>query len=297
MGACTGAGYSTSEGTVANTLEKQAAIAAVNLALSTSDCTTALTRILPLYNSTNTDNDIRNATAAAYGCQANINFFKLLGDFTSFGGDFSGSGFWEFMTYEFPSTSSPDDRRPIAAEYGIDALFSILNPGTILIPSLTVNSSTDNPGSMLVDDRSSDSNAYLTFMSMALMGSLQSRYGLPGSDHKQTVALPWSVSTNTKGDGCAFVSGLLNFYDGLTYIQQSAPSNIASIYSEIATLLNGGLSAACQAGCMLCGGSVSCTECPTTLRDRSSCTGLATDVNSCAAAGVINFVNTSWDGP
>jgi hypothetical protein len=259
----------------------------VDLELNVGNCENAYTLLQPVYISTSTDNDIRLKMAAVYGCYARVNVFQILSDMLMFEGDFGGGGLWDFLSEEFVSTSNPDDKLPIAAENGTDALVATLKLGTLLDPSSTVNSTSNNPGSIIVDDRTSDANTYLAFMSMSLMGSLLSRHGVAKE-------LPWITADDMQGNGCSFVSGLLNYYDGLSFIASAAPSNVGAIISNITNLLVTGLDGACNAGCLLCGGTVTCDVCPTSLRDRSSCTGSTTDVNSCAGAGVILFVNSSW---
>jgi hypothetical protein len=235
--------------------------------------------------------------ASAYACAAGVKMLSVLGDMIA-SGDLAGSGFWEFLAAEFPSTTDPtDDKKPQAAMLGIDAAMSVLNPGAILIPDYMVFLKTANPGSLIADDRSSDANSVMTFVSMALIGTLQNRYGNPSSNHHKTTDLPWVTAIDTKGTGCAFAAGILNFYDSLTYLKTVASGSAASTYASIQGSLSSALTTGCTRGCTFCGGAVSCTSCPTTLRDRSSCTGETTDENSCAAAGLTNVVNLSWDGP
>lgn len=174
---------------------------------------------------------------------------------------------------------------------------AIVNPATILVPADTVNSTSNNPGSLLYTDRTTDANSYLLFMSMSLMGSLQNRYGSPSANYHKSTSLPWTTAPNTLGDGCAFASALLNYKDAITAVSTESSASIAAVYTKIGTFLSLSVDTACSAGCTLCGGSVSCTSCPFSLRDRASCTGLVTDVNSCAAAGIAIFVNSSWPGP
>ena len=241
------------------------------------------------------------ATAATYGCFAGVRLLNVVEDLISFDGDLAGSGFWEFLAQEFPSVSTPfDDKKPQSAMNGLDALMSVLLPGIVTIPSLMINSTSFNPGSLLTQDRTADSNSYLIFLSMGLLGSLESRYGLPTSNYHKSIDLPWATAENTVGDGCAFASGLLNLYDGLTYVGNNSAPSVAEIYQTIASFLSDGLDASCTIGCQTCaalGASVSCTSCPTTLKNRDSCTGAITDVNSCAAAGIVMFVNATWSGP
>lgn len=279
-------------------LDKAGVIDAVNRALSVQDCGTALQQIQPIYESADSDNEIRLAAASVYGCFAGIQILPLIQDLIDFNGDLGGAGFWEFLAKEFPSTATPaDDKKPQAAMNGLDALFAATKSGIIILPSSLVNQKTFNPGSILSSDRVDDSNSYLPFMSMALIGTLQNRYGSPDSNHHQTVLLPWEDPTKIKGDGCAFASGLLNLLDGMQFVAKSATSQVSTVYNKINTFLSTALDAGCSVGCTLCGGSVSCSTCPTSLRDRTSCAGTNTDTTSCAASGIIKFVNTSWQGP
>ena len=296
LSACTSPSYDTAQ-PVANGLLVSSVVDQVNSTLSSGDCVDAYGLIYPLYNSVNSTNSIRMAMASTYGCYATINFFKVLGDLTSFSGNLGGSGLWELLAQEFPSILVPDDKIPQAAEYGTDALMSTITPGTLVIPAYAINATSNNEGSLLSTDRTSDANAYLTFMSMALIGSLENRYGLPTSNYHKSTNLPWTTATGTPGNGCAFASALLNYFDGIKIVSTTASSSVASVYQKIETFLDLALTAACVQGCTTCGGTVSCTTCPVTLRSRDSCTGLVTDQNSCAAAGIITFVNASWSGP
>lgn len=296
MAACTEPSYD-STNPLANGLEISSVIEQVNVDLSTANCSDALYQISPLYNSANSNNQIRLATASAYGCDAKINLFNVVNDFSNFKGNLAGSGFFEFLVEEFPSVANPDDKVPQSAEDGTDAAMATLNNGTVLVTDYTINSTTYNPGSLLYTDRVNDANAFLTFLSMSLIGSLLNRYGDPTANHHKSVALPWTSAATTPGDGCALASALLNFDDGIVYISAASPPNIQSTYNSIQSFFGPALQKACTEGCTFCGGSVSCTTCPTTLRSRASCTGSTTDVNSCAAAGLVSFVNDVWDGP
>ncbi len=255
----------------------------------------AYSTIYPLYNSINTNNRVRSAMAATYACYSNVNIFKILSDTIDFPGDLGGSGLWEFFAKEFPSTANPDDKRPQAALNGMDAVMSIISPTMITVPGYMVNSTSYNPGSLLYTDRIDDANALLTFLGMSFVGSMENRFGLPTSNYHKSVALPWADATLTKGDGCAFAAALLHISDGISYISDSAPANVSESYSTIKEFLIPSMNTGCAAGCLLCG--ISCSACPISLRDRTSCTGEVTDINSCAAAGIIAFVNSSWQGP
>ncbi len=292
---CSVAGYD-STNPKANSLAISAVVDEVNSDLTTQNCSAALAAVQPLFNSSNSINSVRLAMASTYGCYSKINVFTVMSDLVNFGGDLGASGFWEFMAKEFASTSTPvDDKIPQAAEAGTDAIMSVLNPGTFLIAADTINATTNNPGSILAADRTNDANAYLTFMSMALIGSLESRNANPisGTFHKSN-SLPWTSAALMSGDGCAFASAVLNFFDGLQYIISAAPSAVAAKFSAT-SVISLSLAQACNFGCNVCSGS-NCTGsiCPITLRSRSSCTGTVTDQNSCAAAAIISFVNLVW---
>jgi hypothetical protein len=292
--ACGSPGYD-STNTVANSILINGYVDEVNADLSNKSCTTALSVIYPLYNSSNTTNDVRMATAASYGCSATVDVFQIISDLTS-ASNLNGSGLWKFLVKEFPSKSSPDDKIPTTAAYGIDAVMSAIKTGTTIVSADEINSTTHNPGSILLTDRIQDANSYLTFLAMAQMGSLLYRNGVPNtSTYVKTVSLPWLTAATVKGDGCAFTSGLLNLIDGLDSIVSYVPSSSKSSFQSIISYLSSSTDAACAVGCtVICAGSVSCSRCPTTLRNRNSCTGLTTDVNSCAAAGLAYFVNESW---
>ena len=292
---CSEAGFDSAGN--ANALQKQYVLDAVNIALSTGDCATALAKVYPIYNSSVSDTDIRLATAASYGCSAGISVFTVIDNLISFPEPLGGPGFWDFLVFQFPSVSSPDDKKPTAALLGLNALFSTINPGTILASPYLVNSGTVNPGSLLTADRTSDANTYLMFMGMSLMGTLMNRYGSPSANHHKGNPVPWTTPATAKGDGCRFASGLLNFYDGITYIGNNAPSQVQSIYNSITSFLSSSLDQACALGCTLNGCNSVCSNCPTTLRYGENCTGVNTDANSCAAAGLATFLNSSWAGP
>lgn len=295
LGACAVPSYD-STAPVANALQIASVLQSVNLSLTSGDCNGALTQILPLYNSANSDNDIRIATAESYACLDGIEFFKIIGDLTSSGDNFSGSGLWEFLAQEFPSTTVPvDDKKPLYAESAMDALMATLNPPGVILPADEVNSASYNPGSIEFTDRTDDANSLMALVTMAQMGTLLSRGGLPSANGHKSQDLPWTSAATTPGEGCAFVAALLQFDDSLQFMSQTAPGKAGQVFSTINTFLGTILNAGCMAGCTLCG--ITCSSCPTTLRDRNSCTGSGTDPNSCAAAGLLMAVNASWVGP
>ncbi|MBI2711805.1 MAG: hypothetical protein HYX41_02920 [Bdellovibrio sp.] len=293
---CTQAGFD-SANILANQLQVNTALDAVNIALSKGDCATALSSISTIYSSVNTSNAVRLAIASAYACSAGVNVLSNLNNLVNFQDSLAGAGFFYFLVSEFKSVTNPDDKKPTSAALAVDALLATVNSGTVFAPTYTVNSGTQNPGSLLVNDRTGDSNAYLLFVAMAQMGILLYRDASPLSNNHKSQNLAWDTPATSVGDGCAFSSAILNFYDSLQYIDQGAPASAQKVYDTISVFLQTSLNAACSYGCSHNGCTMGCSSCPTTLRNRNSCTGQATDANSCASAGIANFVNTTWSGP
>ena len=285
---------------------RAAIVDAVNKSLTEYNCSGAIELIETCYAASNVDDEIRMLRASAHACAANINFFELLTNLAS--NNLLASGFWMTMAKLFPS--STDDSRTEAAQLATDALMAVLEPGVIVSTSNRINWDTVNPGSLNVSDRKTDANAYLIFVSMAAIGSLQNRYSATDTStyHKTQVlgyqANPasantgWAEATNVDVYGCTFAGSILNMIDGINNTADQLTGSIAGTLKTMASAFETLMNAACEAGCngsyptgcALAAGT--CSTCPTTLRNRNSCTGLTTDENSCAAAGMAHFINT-----
>jgi hypothetical protein len=325
LAALQGCGAPTPDDSSAN--GQQQILDAVDVALSSQQCTTATSLILPLYNSSYSDDAIRMKTASAYGCSAGIDFFGLVGQIVTDSGQLalssSGTGLWSLMAELFPSQTGQDYKME-GAFYATDALEAVLNTGVLVLPENQVNAGTSNVGSVLAEDRTIDSNLYLLFVAMAGIGTVESRYGgTLEANFNKGAALPWTSVAAMNADGCGLAASVLNFFDAIAQAESELPTNL----DKTLTQLNGVtalLDKACAYGCsntspdsdtvvnkaifdpnstwVLSGANLGtpCTVCPFSLRNRSSCTGVATDVNSAAAAGLINFLNNSvagWPGP
>ncbi len=293
---------------------KRQIIDQANKALTTSDCSTALELLLPVYNSSDTDNEVRMLTASAYACWANINYFKLIGDIVTNSATLASSGFWNFASQDFPSTIGQDHVAE-GALLSQDALLATLKTGIPVLPSGAINSGTYNEGSVYSLDRIDDSNLYLIFTALAGIGSLQNRYGSPNSSYHPQSALPWTTAANVSTDGCGYASSILNFVDAIEAAKNIVPSNLKNTLTSISTNFSAAIDLACDYGCTGqkppaiaplnpsnkwvasgCSYATGCTtshKCPSTLRNRGSCTASTTDLNSCAAAGITNFINYS----
>ena len=284
-----------------DSLSVQAALDITNIALTHGDCATALTTLLPVYNSSSTSNTVRQAMASVYGCSAGVNFFGLVDKITNGASKLGNSNFWTLPPSFFPSTSA--DRVVESAEYATDAIQATITPGRVLSTPNQHNTTTSNPASDDYTDRVADANTYLFFVSLASVGGLQSRYGKPDSNFLPTQALTWTTASLTVGDGCAFAASVLNFFDSMHETKTQVNASLATEFATIYSAFSPALAQACDYGCkgtlsgtMDWGGTASgcaiaagCSSCPTTLRDRGSCTGAVTDANSCAAAGIVNW--------
>ncbi len=278
-----------------DTLSKQAILDAVQIALTNKDCITAIQLIDPLYESDRTDNEVRLARASAYGCAATIDFFGLLGELTA---GISGTSFWAMMAQNFPETS---DSVLEATYQSTDALMSIINEGVVVAESNKINQTTDtkvsyNVGSIYVGDRSDDSNFYLIFVSMAMLGVIETRNGdpNPAGSYGKTKDMPWTTVAAMTTEGCAYASAMLNLIDA----SEQMMDDLGLLKTVIEALLYGeaggpalktSVNAACVQGCTDCG--ITCSECPRNLRSRSTCDSTdATDTEACAAVGIINHL-------
>jgi hypothetical protein len=288
-------------------LGRQAVIDSVNQALDVGDCEGAVSRILPLLNSSSSDNEVRMIAASAYSCHAGLQFFSYLDSLTQEVDSLAGAPLWEFLARSFPSDASdPNDRKVEGAVLAMDALMASLKSGIPILPISYINYPSYNPGSVLVNDRTTDANAYLVFVSMAAMGAFQSRFGAPFANGKKSQDLPWTTAAAVDADGCAYASSIVNFVDSLGALAEIS-STLRTSVSAIQAAFQLGFDDACERGCQNnnpgggwvptgCTAATVCSACPVRLRDRTACTGLASDEVSCAAAGLVNFVNAKGTG-
>ncbi|MBC7690331.1 MAG: hypothetical protein H7222_01055 [Methylotenera sp.] len=288
---------------------KAALLDAVQNALTSQDCTTAIDLIEPVYLDKECTNDeVRIARASSYACAANINFFKLIGDITKV--NLNGKVFWPAMTQLFPSV--PTDSRVAAGELSLDALFALKAVGAIATPLQQVNASSANPGYLLASQRSVDSNLYGIFISMSLIGAFQNRYGNPdlttyakqrnlGAASASAADLGWGDIMKITPDACSYATSVLTLVDSINEVSQQVSGKIGTSLSQVSAAFSAGLNFYCDLGCkgLLPGGTVAssctiaagCATCPLGLRNRSLCTTSKTDPVGCAAAGVAAFVN------
>lgn len=282
---------------------RKSIVADVDQLLSSQQCAAALAIVEVYYpqSGCGTD-DIRMARASANACAANINFFQLIGNLATV--NLVGGGLWSSFTQLFPSSLT--DQRVTAGQNSLDALFAIRIPGALSPPQYIINASSENPGALIAAQRTADANLYGMLVSMALIGSLQNRYGAPNAGYHPTKKMGatagnvngWELVTAVDVNACTYAGSILTFFDSIgqigssigTSLGGSVGGTLTTASAIFATLMNG----ACDSGCQACGlGAGTCATCPLELRNRNSCTGLANDKASCAAAGIVSFIDNS----
>lgn len=272
---------------------KSGTITRINRALNSGDCSTAIMGVESLYQSPESDDEVRRLRAAAHGCRTGLGFFEKLDALAN--SDLITNGPWRAITLLFPSTTG--DNRVESSFFASDALQAWLKPDVVVFNPYRLNFDPYNPGSLRAADLELDSNIYLVLISMATIGTLHQRYGAPDALGAPTKTLPWSTLARVDEEGCGYASALLNLVDSLTQVGSSV-SQMSNIVTSMVTA-SAGFDAACQAGCTACG--LSCTGCPSTLRHRSMCSRTlpsTADVEACAAAGLVgnimNDITVGW---
>lgn len=307
---------------------RSALIYNTNRALSLEDCTTALANIEALYNYSSDitgvkpDNEIRMARAAAHACVAGAsNFFKMVGDVVANSALLAGAGFWKLGPKMF-LTSDTDtlDKRITSSGFSTDALMATVLPGSVMSGSHIINSTTANPGTLIASDREVDANIELIFVSLATMGAIELRYGdadlidyTQGKLLGSTTANPagWADATKVTGIGCQYASAIVNLLDAIAETKNYVSASMKTNLELIETTFGAQMELACQAGCQGAAGTLnllnyavtgcnlsadecsggSTRKCLLALRNRDACTGEITNAASCAAAGIIHYVN------
>jgi hypothetical protein len=292
--------------------------------LTTGDCTDAIATILPLYNSSNTDNEVRMLTASAYACNAGVNFFSTITNIGTDATTLSSGNFFGYFAQLFPSTVA--DKVVESAGYAMNVLMTVIPAGTVIIGSDSLNATSDNPGSLNFNDRTGDSNLYMLMVGMAAIGGSESRYGNPNASFnpQNSPPLPFNDNVTKMTDqGCIYAAGLLNFFDAIVPAAEALPTSASSAINQINNFTIDGVpvsfdtlfDAACNYGCTGslpsgadiivlnptgkwsatgCSIVAGCGGCPKYLRDYTQChPNVANDPGACAAAGLANFVNAS----
>ncbi|MGZ3688815.1 MAG: hypothetical protein ACXWP5_03725 [Bdellovibrionota bacterium] len=289
--------------------ERDTAISTAILALNGGDCTTAFNAIQPAYLSKYSNNEVRLLMGESYACLNGYSFFPALQSLLTNAATLSSAGgLWLMAAQEYPSSLVQGDH---VVEYGngaIDALLTVFASGKAPIAGRTINSTSLNPGSTDYTDRTQDSNFMLFFATLQSIGGILNRYGNPTATHHPSIfphSLPsaWMKAATIDTNGVALASAAVNLIDSLQVLVTNLSGPVAQQMVQIKSLYQTAIFNACNAGCT--GGSGSgctiaagCTGCPFSVRDRNVFTNVVTDPTACAAAGVLNMIDsdiaTGW---
>ena len=204
-------------------------IATIRSNLSSFSCASAVEKSESLFNSRYVTNEIRMLHASSYGCLAGVQLIPLMtavgsGDYTVVAGVPPTTKFFNSMAQIFPSSAIVDAKTQSLQKMQ-DVLQSMIVPGTVLSDFDSNIINLYNTGSLLYRDRTDDANTLLMFSSMALFGTLLSRYGDPDPssyDQRKKILDTWSNETAIANDvtknACSFASSVLNMYDGVSVV-------------------------------------------------------------------------------
>ncbi len=273
-------------------------------ALTREDCTTALILSTRLYESQYSDNRIRMLYVSAQGCSAGINMYEVYQELTSL------SPLNPIADFVRIFSSLPSDTKMQSTWSAMDALQSVLAPGTVVsVPDQTL-SQVHNPGSVNYQDLTSDAKVYGLFLSMAALGTTLNRKG-----SLATTELTWvnngvvsnqvrfnNVLNDTSEAACSIASAYLMFLDSAAAVQPLLPSAAGSAVSLAVTALSAVETAGtvfCTTGVAKPGAAASpvytalqCTEALRRLRYRASCS--ESPVISMIATGILYGVDQAW---
>jgi len=265
-------------------------------ALTKGDCTTALIHSTRLYESEYSDNKIRMLYVSAQGCRAGINMYGVYQELTSLS---SANPVGEFVRI-FPSTTA--DSRLQSTWAGLDALQTVLIPGSVVASADRTLPNAYNPGSVLLQDLTEEAKIYGFYVSMALIGTAGNRFGNPDSTYNQQSDFTWTtkalVQADTTETACSLAAGLLNFLESAAVIQSKLPAGAASAVGAALSLLNGVTTAGdlkCQAPVAAGGGGGSAANCANAkqrVHYRGACA--ESDLNAAFAAGLVEGLNALW---
>ena len=264
---------------------------AIQDALTSGNCTGALINAQKLYLSVYTDNEVRMLYASAQACAAGINMYTVYQNITSLG----GANPIGAIVGMFPSAT--DDSKAQSAGYALDALQTIITPGTVVGSVDQTVPDAFNSGSVVFGDMTENARVYALFVTMANVGTLGNRYGNPDASNNQQADFTWTtkalVQADSTGYACQLASSFLVMLDSFAGVATLLPSGPRSAVDSAATLL-GAVDTAGYNVCHVVNGfsdSV-CKAAGRRLRNRASC--IESDQIASYAAGVITGINAGW---
>ena len=328
------AGCGSTDPGLADLQGRQGILDSARISLSAGKCDDAIETLEPLYESEYSDNDTRELYASAKACKAGMdNFLGQILLVVENAADLVGpGGLWRAAIVMY------NDEDPEVAEDQFTTLFDASDALKAMIPDRDVvslpnrlNFDSPNPASLLATDRIDNSNFFQIFVSLGLLGYLESRYGAPDfSDFSRgqilgqqgaTDTLGWRDADNIDEAACGFAGEAVTLIDSILATADTLPDSVGDTLGSVASLYGSILDTACDYGCRgyndlvplpgltLTDFSVTgCTftdqrcqgdgtrPCLAQLRDRKFCatrddTTDLDDAARCAAAGVATLVS------
>ena len=241
----------------------------VNILLTNEECQQAISLITTLYNSEWSDDEARILFASAHACHASIDFFEVLRDLIDNASNLTGTGMFSTISNLFKPKTGDDvfkiDSRLESSYLASEALMSVLDTGVTIPSQYSINSGTNNPGSLIAENRTAEANLNLFMVSLATLGHTQHRRGGASTNGLQTVTFPFRLEAGLDGtnveekSGCAYASALLNMIDGIDGSLDEIGGTAATTLQSLSdTLKNGitigadtyGINTACAYGCL-----------------------------------------------
>jgi hypothetical protein len=159
-----------------------------------------------------------------------------------------------------------------------------------------------NLGSTSVGDHPDEAQLYLVLTSMATIGTVHSRLGASAATGSPSAAIsfPWTSLAAVDTEACGYAGSVLMLFDALEAVGStySQLSSVASTAATVSATMGAVCQLACQTYCPTLSAAGLCTsECPATLRHRTSCdraTPTTEDLEACGALGVISAMEAGW---
>jgi hypothetical protein len=276
----------------------------VENALTRGDCTTALIHSTRLYESQYSDNRIRMLYVSSQGCRAGIIMYQVYEELASLSSTNPIADFVRIFS------SLPTDTKMQSSWLAMDALQSVITPGTAVSQPDQTLPQANNPGSVNYQDLTADAKIYGLFLSMAAMGTTLNR-----NPNLATQEISWvkdagtsnldlfnNVKNDTSQAACSIASAYLMFLDSAAAVQTQLPGPAAAAVGGAVTLLSTVETLGtdfCKTGIIFPLGpnptsysAPQCAEALRRLRYRASCS--ESPVISMVAAGILFGVDQLW---
>jgi hypothetical protein len=232
---------------------RRARIDEANFHLSRGECDAAIAAINPLYASVHVDTEVRVITASAHACRGGFNMLTMLGNMT-------GAANY-FQAIAKSAGNNAGDGRISDFYNAIDIL-------------------TESGAKMNANQRDSQTNTYMVFLQLGLVGAIMKNYGAP------------NISTGAQGVDMVYVangSADVNEMPNTDACALTAAMSIASDSIGSSSLTDTDSTAFVNSFATVCGGS-----CSSVSKSRTDCDGTGADPDSVTAATVVTGINNAW---